>query len=496
MRRVFAGLFIYCLACCAAAEGEFLISPYPQAQLDNSYYFNYVRLPLMIGGNREIRSGGYQIQSYLLPEGISEPSIYEGMDAALKEKGFSSIYSCDQHECMAMLAKEIWDTFRYEGYSTVRITNFTDQLHFTTYHGKLAEQSVFVNVYSHFYHKQARYAVEVLLEKSLPLISLNISPDAAINRPLVADLKPMKEDAEGASDPAVISRLPSAYILEQSVAEYDRYPVALGPNKDAKGIPPIEWVEGRITTTNYRLHPEFTTLLAFRNYEAALKKAGFDILFSCQAKNCGPYFSRQLVVGNVLQDFHEMDVYNIKETSDYWFLSAKLERENKLPTYISVSINRYSPKYPTEIALDVVEVSKMADNLVLVDKNYIAEQLKREGRISLYNIEFDFDSAKIKPESQATLDAITQFLLENTKISLYVVGHTDNKGNYQHNLSLSSARAEAVVSALIKDKKIAAERLLPAGVGPLSPRAVNDSENNMYQNRRVELVLKDPLYLP
>ena len=80
-------------------------------------------------------------------------------------------------------------------------------------------------------------------------------------------------------------------------------------------------------------------------------------------------------------------------------------------------------------------------------------------------------------------------LLEgNAALSVYIVGHTDITGSYEHNLQLSRDRAAAVVKALVGKHGIAASRLKEAGVGPLAPVAANDTEEGRARNRRVDLV--------
>jgi outer membrane protein OmpA-like peptidoglycan-associated protein len=68
-----------------------------------------------------------------------------------------------------------------------------------------------------------------------------------------------------------------------------------------------------------------------------------------------------------------------------------------------------------------------------------------------------------------------------------VVGHTDNVGTAEFNVTLSSARASAVAKALVA-AGIDARRLTPHGDGPFAPVATNTTEEGRARNRRVELV--------
>ena len=69
-----------------------------------------------------------------------------------------------------------------------------------------------------------------------------------------------------------------------------------------------------------------------------------------------------------------------------------------------------------------------------------------------------------------------------------VVGHTDSVGSPDSNLTLSSARAAAVIQALTQKNGVDARRLAPFGAGPYAPVASNKSEEGRARNRRVELV--------
>jgi outer membrane protein OmpA-like peptidoglycan-associated protein len=73
-------------------------------------------------------------------------------------------------------------------------------------------------------------------------------------------------------------------------------------------------------------------------------------------------------------------------------------------------------------------------------------------------------------------------------LKVYIVGHTDNVGIFDYNMSLSQRRAKSVVYQLIQSYGIAPERLKPAGAGMIAPVASNDDETGRSKNRRVEIV--------
>ncbi|MFF4604984.1 OmpA family protein [Streptomyces sp. NPDC001339] len=63
---------------------------------------------------------------------------------------------------------------------------------------------------------------------------------------------------------------------------------------------------------------------------------------------------------------------------------------------------------------------------------------------------FTTDSAELSPTAQSTLDDVARRIKELRPLSVAVSGHTDSRGSEQHGRQLSSARAQAVRSALVR----------------------------------------------
>ena len=107
-----------------------------------------------------------------------------------------------------------------------------------------------------------------------------------------------------------------------------------------------------------------------------------------------------------------------------------------------------------------------------------------------FNVEitFDFDSARIRPESYETIGVIADALhtpyLWGAKF--FVVGHTDAKGDREYNLNLSQKRAEAVRDALVTTFRVPADRLEAVGLGEEQLRDPADPDGAI--NRRVQLI--------
>ena len=140
--------------------------------------------------------------------------------------------------------------------------------------------------------------------------------------------------------------------------------------------------------------------------------------------------------------------------------------------------------------LQVVRPRSMQTGQVKVDAAALASGLKRNGHIALYGVYFDTDRARLKPSSRAQLVEMASFLRTHSRVKVYVVGHTDNRGSLAHNLDLSRRREAAVVAALVGRYHVATHRLAAEGVGPLAPVAANSSAAGRARNRRVELVTR------
>lgn len=116
------------------------------------------------------------------------------------------------------------------------------------------------------------------------------------------------------------------------------------------------------------------------------------------------------------------------------------------------------------------------------------EALETDGRVAVRNIHFDTNSADIRPESADVLEKIGTMLQEHPDLKLMIEGHTDDRGGFDHNMTLSADRAAAVRSWLVENLGIEPARLRTMGLGATQPVADNASAEGRQQNRRVELV--------
>ena len=106
--------------------------------------------------------------------------------------------------------------------------------------------------------------------------------------------------------------------------------------------------------------------------------------------------------------------------------------------------------------------------------------------ISLPDVNFELNSAKLTASSVATLDGAAETLNKFTDINAEVAGHTDSTGADSYNMSLSDKRAKTVKDYLIS-KGVSASRLSSKGYGETQAIADNSTKPGRAMNRRVDL---------
>lgn len=119
----------------------------------------------------------------------------------------------------------------------------------------------------------------------------------------------------------------------------------------------------------------------------------------------------------------------------------------------------------------------------------VEQAIAQTGKFVTNNILFDTGKATIKPESQAEIDKIAEYMKANPTVRFEVQGHTDSQGSDAVNDPLSQQRAEAVVKAL-EAQGVDGFNLRAVGKGSHEPVADNSTDAGRAQNRRVEFIKK------
>lgn len=118
------------------------------------------------------------------------------------------------------------------------------------------------------------------------------------------------------------------------------------------------------------------------------------------------------------------------------------------------------------------------------------EHLRLEQRLVLgvqEGARFVFDSERLTPTAERTLDAFVQALDKSQDLRFLVVGHTDNTGPDEYNDVLGQRRAAYVARYLITRQNIDPRRVTVASYGERNPIADNRTPEGRAANRRVEI---------
>ncbi|MFN0048630.1 MAG: OmpA family protein [Cytophagales bacterium] len=120
-----------------------------------------------------------------------------------------------------------------------------------------------------------------------------------------------------------------------------------------------------------------------------------------------------------------------------------------------------------------------------VNLDVYLDPIKKGALITLNNIFFETGKYKLEKKSFTELDRLVSFLNQNQNLKVEISGHTDNVGQKQNNIVLSTKRAESVFDYLVENG-VAADRILYKGYGDNQPVAPNDLEQSRKLNRRIE----------
>ena len=138
---------------------------------------------------------------------------------------------------------------------------------------------------------------------------------------------------------------------------------------------------------------------------------------------------------------------------------------------------------------DIANRNAVFRDLYLIDdfKNVnITDQLSlNRAAVASEEILFDYKEYKLGKRAYNQLEQVAQYLKQNEKLNLQIVGHTCDIGSRQYNQELSMKRARSVAEFL-KSQGVTSSRLKIIGEGETDPLVPNSTDSNRRINRRVE----------
>ena len=331
---------------------------------------------------------------------------------------------------------------------------------------------------------------------------------------LNGQVSPQAFAAKGLQDLPGVSRFSGSILLDGGQVDYAEleYPAPMG----AKAA---FFVTGKLTWRTY-LSPEGRSPIeVYRNYESALKQAGFSVNLPSTASS-PPWrsYAKPASFTNRFQELAPGKNLILSYSNRPAPITDLLGGNNNAGLYASRTVNgatqhlllaiaSYLPSASLTLSdkktalrelgertfafLGLVEeMGPALGNVQVFDATAIRSKLTSEGRIAFYALYFDTGKSDLKPESKPQLDSLAEVLRANPAFNVYLVGHTDTVGELNMNLDLSRRRAQSVAAALASSYAIPAARINAQGVGPLAPIASNADDSGRQRNRRVEMVLR------
>jgi OmpA-OmpF porin, OOP family len=242
----------------------------------------------------------------------------------------------------------------------------------------------------------------------------------------------------------LMSRMPGCGVYQCTNKDFDAIELVMNKDGDMKEF------EGAIDEVVLACATTASPLQLMRNAEAALKKAGYTIVFSGRHQNS--------------------DSPAVTANKGAQWITVQTGMFNEIPIYTQSG----------------VLVKEMAQEMT-ASAQAMSDAIAKSGKLDVYGITFATGQATITPASDQVLGDVLAVLTANADWRLRIEGHTDNVGDKAANLKLSNARA-AAVAAWLTGKGIDAARVSVAGLGDTQPVADNATEDGRARNRRVVLV--------
>ena len=272
----------------------------------------------------------------------------------------------------------------------------------------------------------------------------------------------------------------SARLVFSDKNEFKNISVEISVWDKKKGISRLDFT-GTTETKVYQIDGTSLTLdQMLQPIISNLSAKQFSIELNCHTKVCGGFnFRKNLTVSN--------PPFMLINVSNYSVITAI-----KNDTAISI----IASKLGNTIYLQIILVGTAEDDLVLNKKKPLKDiygaKLIEDGAIVLDDLVYRSGSSDLGEGPFDSLLALAKFLNSRPGSSIVLVGHSDTVGELNKNIQLSKNRAEAVVDRLIKRYDIEPSRISAQGIGFLSPRTNNSTEETRKKNRRVEAILIMP----
>lgn len=272
------------------------------------------------------------------------------------------------------------------------------------------------------------------------------------------------------------------------------YPLPIGPWAEGSMI--TRRTEGALRKSAWRIDsPGITTLELMAPLRDQLAEAGFRTIYECESDGCGGFDFRYSTPILPEPDMHV-------DLGDFRFVAAGRGMGDGAE-YLSLMVSRSSragfvqlvrvgqPPEPEPLVTASTRTPEPAEPGLPRPDPEIGDLalLLEAGAVPLDDLSFETGAATLEAGEFASLAMLAAYLHTHPDRALALVGHTDAEGGLKGNIALSKRRAEAVRDRLIRDHGVPPVQVTAEGVGFLSPRDSNLTDEGRMRNRRVEAML-------
>jgi len=286
----------------------------------------------------------------------------------------------------------------------------------------------------------------------------------------------------------------SSQVVVSQVENQGRYQVPLGVF-DGSEIP-VQRVDGAVRRQVWTVDAQDHSLAQIAaDLTVQLEREGFRRILDCASSQCGGFDFRfgidvlpaPLMYVN-LQDFRFLTF--LKGPSDApTEVTTVLASAQASTGYIQiVEIRTTADAFPSRPTKTTNKPEQPARPEATKDLP-LSAALFETGAVVLKGLEFSSGTTELGAGPFEALGALAEFLRDNPKVELALVGHTDSTGSFEGNLVVSKARAASVRDRLISAYGANGDKIRAEGMGYLAPRASNLTEAGRDANRRVEAIL-------
>ncbi len=112
----------------------------------------------------------------------------------------------------------------------------------------------------------------------------------------------------------------------------------------------------------------------------------------------------------------------------------------------------------------------------------------------LIEVQFDPDSAIVRPQSYQTLGLVADALVRQAMLpyGILIVGRTESVGKRESNLTLSQRRADAIRDVLVTTFKISPKRIQAVGLGEEQLQDANQPASPVNRQFQIVTIAKAP----